>query len=64
MTDTHSEARQRKQADILKYFNNGEKCILWGVPVSDMGREELISFIGFLDEHITFLNSGGEMGRL
>jgi hypothetical protein len=34
-------------------FENGNKCELWGRKVPDMDKDELIIFIGFLDELAT-----------
>lgn len=36
--------------DIDEYVDRGEQCVLWGVPTQLMTREELLAFIGFLDE--------------
>ncbi|HEX19661.1 MAG TPA: hypothetical protein ENG78_02410 [Acidiferrobacteraceae bacterium] len=36
--------------DCAPYVERGSKCTLWDVDVPDMDREELIAFIGFLDE--------------
>lgn len=36
--------------DIRKYIKNGKKCFMWGVSVKNMTRDELIGFIGYLDE--------------
>lgn len=45
--------RIRTGADIKNYTERGLKCELWGVLVSDMNRDELLGFIGFLDELAT-----------
>jgi len=37
------------ERDIEMYIERGEECVLWGVPVALMTRDELIGFIGFLD---------------
>ena len=35
------------------YRERGEMCELWGRKTTDMTREELLEFIGFLDELAT-----------
>ena len=39
--------------DAHPYIVGGLRCELWGVKVGDMGRDDLIAFIGFLDEVAT-----------
>ena len=39
--------------DIEPLISKGMKCELWGKPVMQMSRDELIGFIGFLDEFVT-----------
>lgn len=38
------------QRDAHRYLERGLKCVLWGRKTQEMSREDLISFIGFLDE--------------
>jgi len=40
-------------SDLQPYFTEGEKCIWWGRPVIEQTREELIGFIGYLDDELT-----------
>jgi len=38
--------------DILAYTDRGSKCALWGISADKMSIQELLGFIGFLDELI------------
>lgn len=44
--------------DIDDYIDRGETCVLWGVPTQLMSRDELLAFIGFLDEQIELMQNG------
>lgn len=44
--------------DAAQYVERGNKCELWGYKVPDMSRDDLVAFIGFLDEHVTLRFSG------
>jgi len=39
------------------YRNEGLKCTLWGTSAKDMDKEQLLVFIGVLDEQVTLLRS-------
>jgi hypothetical protein len=39
--------------DAKKYVARGMGCVLWGRSVTTMSRDDLIAFIGFLDELAT-----------
>lgn len=43
----------RWRRDAAPYVARGLKCELWGRKVADMNRDDLIAFIGFLDELAT-----------
>ena len=40
------------KTDTLRYSEIGKKCVLWDQSTKDMDREELLAFIGFLDEQL------------
>ena len=44
--------------DVKKYIARGSLCELWGRPVANMTREQLIGFIGFLDELVELERKG------
>lgn len=39
--------------DIAEEIENGKKCSLWGKSATDMSKDELIGFVGFLDDLAT-----------
>jgi len=39
--------------DLIPFIAMGKKCSLWGVKTLDMSREQLLGFVGFLDELCT-----------
>lgn len=39
--------------DARREFDNGMKCELWGHPAKDMTHDELIVFVGYLNEVVT-----------
>ena len=57
MTDEEKKSHllewRRINDDLPKYIAEGNQCILWGMKVPDMEREDLIAFIGFLDRIYT-----------
>ena len=38
------------EAELTRLYNIGLKCEMHGMPVTRMGKMDLIAFIGFLDE--------------
>lgn len=56
--DCPNERLVRWRRDAHPYIERGEKCELWGHKVADMSKEDLISFIGFLDELATLRANG------
>ena len=43
----------RWREDIKEYTKRGLKCSMWKHDAKDMDRDELLAFIGFLDEQFT-----------
>lgn len=37
----------------IGYYSNGLQCALWGVKTTEMCKEQLLIFIGFLDRELT-----------
>lgn len=44
---------ERRREDIKPYVERGLRCSMWGRDARDMDKEELVAFIGFLDELAT-----------
>lgn len=42
---------------LQEYLKRGEQCILYGKQAADMDRDELLAFIGVIDEYIERLKS-------
>lgn len=42
------------ERDAKKEYERGLKCHLWGVDVKDMTKDELVVFVGFLDELVAY----------
>ena len=47
------EIKRRLEIEIQDYAKRGLECSMWGRATKDMDREELLAFIGFLDEFIS-----------
>lgn len=52
-TDAPEHRSDGWEDDIKRYIPRGMKCSLWGHDTKDMTRDELIGFVGFLDELAT-----------
>jgi hypothetical protein len=47
-----------QQVDIASLVVRGQQCVLWGREVPSMTRQELIAFVGFLDESLEAVRAG------
>ncbi len=45
--------KEKFQREVHKMKTRGEKCVWYDHSAKDMNRDELLAFIGFLDEQLT-----------